>query len=106
MEGNQTQFSPPAGSKGRKTWEAEERALLLQLRQQNSKVSWAKMQALFNHNVHPSRHRTSDALASMYKTIRPRPPVQPSGSTSSQQDVSPATFLMTVVLTSLVTTSQ
>jgi len=89
MEGNQTQFSRPAGSKSRKKWETEEKFLLLQLREQNSRVSWAQMQAIFNNNVHPSRHRTTDALACKYKKLISRLAVQPSGSTSSQQDVSP-----------------
>ncbi len=88
MEENRTQSSHPAGSKARALWDPEEEALLLRLRQQNDKVSWARMQVIFNENLHPNRHRTSDALISKYKTIKPETLDRPSVSTPlSQQDV-------------------
>jgi len=88
MEENRTRSLQPAGSKARALWDPEEESLLLRLRQQNGKVSWAQMQVIFNENLHPSRHRTSDALVSKYKTIKPRGLDQPSVSAPlSRQDV-------------------
>ena len=67
---SQARASLPAGSRARKQWESEEETLLLQLRQQNPRVSWERMQPIFNSHVHPGRHRSPDALACKYKTIR------------------------------------
>lgn len=69
---SQVRASLPAGSRARKQWDPEEEILLLQLRQQNPRVSWERMQPIFNSCVHPDRHRTPDALACKYKTIRPK----------------------------------
>lgn len=88
MEGSQARSSLPAGSKGRKLWDPAEESLLVRLRQENLRVSWVDMQSIFNENLHSSRHRTSDALACKYKTIKSRDLPKPSPSNPpSQQEV-------------------
>jgi len=70
MGETQARSTLPAGSKGRKQWYRDEERLLLELRQQNSKVNWVEMQSIFNRNLQSSRHRTADALACKYKVIK------------------------------------
>lgn len=62
--------SLPAGSKARKKWTPEEEMLLLHLRHHHPSATWGRMQPIFNSNVHASRHRTPDAVACKYKSIK------------------------------------
>ncbi len=94
MKETWSRSSPPAGSRARKIWEPEEVAVLILLRRENLKVSWVQMQNIFNANVPSSRHRTSDALACKYKTVKSTgvlPPSQPDSQV--QNDLAGNVFL-------------
>jgi len=91
--------SIPAGSRARKRWAPEEETLLLQIREQNPRVSWERLQPIFNSNLHASRHRTSDAIACKHKSINPEdvpsqsiPPSQKNETVSCNFTLCLATF--------------
>ena len=58
--------------RGCRAWSKEEESLLIALRSQNQKCTWAQLTDTFNAQFPPERHRSCDAVISKWRVLKKR----------------------------------